>query len=103
MMRRRLYALAPSPACAEASRSVGSPAGNQCTSTGHALTGHWRHQIDALLEQARQAEEAVATAKGCMQELSRQQELQWEACRDRYAVVAIGARIGVWYSLYHCF
>lgn len=52
-------------------------------STSQVLTGHWRKQVDELLDEARQAEEGVKTARQRVQELIREHRGQWQASVDR--------------------
>lgn len=53
-------------------------------STSLAVTGHWRRQLDELLDQARQTEEELADAREIIRSLARQHEAQWQASRDRW-------------------
>lgn len=52
-------------------------------STAQTVKKHWRSQVDALLEQSRQAEEAVASAREVLKSLAAQHEAQWQATQER--------------------
>lgn len=51
--------------------------------TSQAVTGHWRRQVDDLLEQGKQAEEALVGARDHVRALAVQHEAQWQASNER--------------------
>ncbi|CAN0106918.1 unnamed protein product [Scytosiphon promiscuus] len=51
--------------------------------TAQKVKEHWRRQAHSLLEEARQAEEAVASAREVVKSLAAQHEAQWQATRGR--------------------
>ncbi|CAN0215307.1 unnamed protein product [Pylaiella littoralis] len=55
--------------------------------TAQAVTNHWRSQADELLEQGRQAEEAVAASREVVRALVLEHSTQWQATKYRHALL----------------